>query len=133
MTTVSITPRLVVDDGPAAADFYLKVFNGTETERAFMPDGRMVQAELHIGDQMLFVTQTDGETATSPTEIGGSPVLLTVQVTDADAIGAAMVDGGAEVVFPIDDQFYGRREGRLRDPFGHLWIISQALDPDHNA
>ncbi|MEL7208333.1 MAG: VOC family protein [Actinomycetota bacterium] len=128
MSNVSIVPRLVVDDGPAAVDFYLNCLNATEQERAHLPDGRMVQAELQVGDQLLFVTQADGETSHSPTQIGGSPVLLTLRVPDADAVGQAMVDRGAEVVFPIDDQFYGRREGRLRDPSGHLWIISQLLD-----
>jgi uncharacterized glyoxalase superfamily protein PhnB len=39
-----------------------------------------------------------------------------------------MIEAGAAIVFPIDDQFYGKREGRLRDPFGHLWIISQPLE-----
>jgi len=33
----------------------------------------------------------------------------------------------AEVVVPIEDRPYGKREGRLRDPFGHLWILSQQI------
>jgi PhnB protein len=48
-------------------------------------------------------------------------------VDDADAVGAAFVRGGARVVYPIRDQGYGSRGGRLEDPFGHLWMISQQL------
>lgn len=48
----------------------------------------------------------------------------------ADAVWAAMVAGGAEEVYPLADQFYGRREGRLRDPFGHLWIVGQLRDAE---
>ncbi len=129
MNDFVIIPRLVVSDGPAAADYYLACFDAVERERAFLPDGRMVQSEIVIGDQQLFVTQADGETAVGPGDLGGSPVLLTVRVADADATWAAMLDGGAEVVHPLADQFYGRREGRLRDPWGHLWILSQALNP----
>lgn len=47
-------------------------------------------------------------------------------VPDADAVGQAMEAGGAEVIIPIEARYYGPREGRLRDPFGHLWILSQA-------
>ncbi|MEM9134426.1 MAG: VOC family protein [Actinomycetota bacterium] len=129
MSEFVIIPRLVVADGNAAADYYLACFGGVERERAFLPDGRMVQAEIVIGGQELFVTQADGETALGPDDLGGSPVLLTVRVADADATWAALLEGGASVVYPLADQFYGRREGRLRDPFGHLWIVSQPLDP----
>ena len=51
-----------------------------------------------------------------------------ITVDDADAVGQAMLDAGASVVIPIADRFYGRREGRLQDPAGHLWIISQHLE-----
>lgn len=123
-----IIPRLVVHNGPAAADYYIASFGGVEQERAFLDDGRMIQSEMVIGGQPLFVTQADGVTAFGPNDLGGSPVLLTVRVDDADATWAKLVDGGAEEVYPLADQFYGRREGRLRDPFGHLWIVSQLLE-----
>jgi len=48
-------------------------------------------------------------------------------VTDADAVGEAMIAAGAAVIYPIRDQDYGARAGRFADPFGHLWMISQSL------
>ena len=79
-----------------------------------------MHAELAIGDDVFFLTEEDKPHNLAPTSLGGSPVLLYLEVTDADAVGARMENAGATVIFPIADQFYGRHEGRLRDPFGHL-------------
>lgn len=128
MTTPAINPRLVVDDAAAAIDFYVTALGGTESMRFADPSGRIVQAEVRIGDSVISLTEHDGDCNLSPTHIGGSPLLLTLTVEDADAVGGAMVARGATIVIPIGDRFYGRREGRLRDPAGHLWIVSQHLE-----
>ncbi len=133
MSTHHVMPRLVVDDGPAALEFYQQALGATELARYVEPDGRLVHAEVQIGDQIVSLTEAVGQCAASPAALGGSPVLLTLVVADADAVGQAMCDAGATVVIPIEDRYYGRREGRIRDPAGHLWIISQDgpdLDPD---
>jgi len=46
---------------------------------------------------------------------------------DVDATWERAVAAGAEAVYPLADQFYGDRAGRLRDPFGQQWILSQRL------
>ena len=33
------------------------------------------------------------------------------------------VSAGAEVICPLEDQFYGERGSRLRDPFGQHWMM----------
>ena len=123
-----IQPRLVVDDAASAIDFYTAALGGVELMRFADPSGKILQAEVQIGNDVISLTEHDGEFNLSPTALGGSPMLLTVTVEDADAVGEAMVNAGAKVVIPIDDRFYGRREGRLEDPSGHLWIISQHLE-----
>jgi PhnB protein len=128
MSKPSIRPRLVVQDGAAAIDFYTSTIGATELHRFAEPSGKLIDAELQIGDDVFSLTEEQDDVNLSPLELGGSPLLLTLTVDDADAVGAAMVQAGAEVVFPIDDRFYGRREGRLRDPFGHLWIVSQVIE-----
>lgn len=125
MTESQLYPRLVVDDAAAAIDFYVQVLGATELVRFSGPDGLIVHAELQVGSSVFSLTDADGGANKSPLEFGGSGLLLTLVVPDADAVGAAFEAAGAEVIIPIDDQFYGRREGRLRDPFGHLWIISK--------
>jgi PhnB protein len=50
-----------------------------------------------------------------------------MQVPDANAAWAQAVAAGAEVIFPLQDQFWGDRYGQLRDPFGHKWSIGQTI------
>lgn len=128
MTNSTITPRLVVDDAAAAIRFYVEALGATEIMRFAEPSGKVVQVELQFGDDIVTMTEDDGDCSLSPRSIGGSPVLLSLAVDEADPVGEAMVAHGAEVVIPIDDRYYGRREGRLRDPAGHLWIISQQIE-----
>jgi PhnB protein len=128
MSKPSISPRLVVQDGAAAIDFYTSTIGAIELHRFADPSGRIVDAQLQLGDDVFSLTEEQDGVNVSPVSLGGSPLLLTLTVDDADASGAAMEQAGAQVVFPIDDRFYGRREGRLRDPFGHLWIVSQVIE-----
>lgn len=128
MTNTKLHPRLVVDDAKAAIDFYTSALGAVENLRFAEPSGKIVQVELTIGRDEFALTESDGGCNLSPRSLGGSPLLLTLTVPDADAVGQAMLEHGATVVIPIDDRYYGRREGRIQDPSGHLWIISQHLE-----
>lgn len=128
MDAPKLFTRLVVDDAAAALDFYAAAFGATELVRFAEPSGKIVHAEFQVGEDIVSLTDADGDLNRSPSALGGSGVLLTLVVDDADRVGAAMQAAGAEVVIPIADHYYGRRDGRLRDPFGHLWIISQDGD-----
>lgn len=119
--------RLVVDDAAAALDFYVAALDGRELVRYAEPSGPIVHAEVEVGESVFSVTQADGNVNRSPSELGGTPVLCHLQVPDADARAAAMIANGATVLIPVADQYYGSRDGRLRDPFGHLWLLSQPL------
>ncbi len=119
--------RLVVSDGPRAIDFYRAALGAEEIERYTGPEGRIVHAMLRLGDAVIAVKDADdGDPA--PTSLGGSPVIMALDVSDADAVAEAMLRGGATVVYPVADQHYGQRGGRLADPFGHLWMISQKVE-----
>ena len=52
---------------------------------------------------------------------------INLQVDDPDAVAERAVAEGATIVFPIADQPYGLRQGRLADPFGHHWLIGRPL------
>ncbi|MCK8434894.1 VOC family protein [Streptomyces sp. D2-8] len=119
--------RLVVFDGARAIDFYRDALGAEETERYTGPDGKIVHAMLRLGDAAIAVKDADdGDPA--PTSLGGSPVIMALDVSDADAVAEAMLRGGATVIHPVADQHYGQRGGRLADPFGHLWMISQTIE-----
>ena len=125
----TITPRLVVRDGNAAIDFYKVAFGAEELgERFSGPDGELIHAEVRIGDSVVMISDEggDGAPARSPQSLG--EVVTTILATyweDVDAAWERACAAGAEVVYPLEDQFYGERGGRLRDPFGHQWMLSQ--------
>jgi PhnB protein len=120
----TVTPRLVVADGAAAIEFYASAFSAQEIgERFTDPDGRVIHAELRIGDSVVMITQED------PPPSGGAPsAIMSTYWEDVDAVWERALAAGAEVIFPLADQFYGERGGRLRDPFGQQWMLSQRTE-----
>ncbi|MFH8655634.1 VOC family protein [Streptomyces afghaniensis] len=126
-TLTRLYARLVVSDGPRAIDFYRTTLGAEETERYTGPDGKIVHAMLRLGEAVIAVKDAD-ESDPAPDSLGGSPVIMAPDVSDADAVAEAMLRGGASVVYPVADQHYGQRGGRLADPFGHLWMISQTIE-----
>lgn len=125
----NIIPRLIVPNTPEAIAFYVDVFNAVEKERYTTPEGAVVHAALEIGGAALSLTdEAPGWHNHAPTSLGGSPVLFTLRLDDPDDVCARAVAKGAKVIFPIGDQPYGYREGRIQDPFGHLWILSKQIE-----
>jgi PhnB protein len=130
--TKHIRPRLVVQNVDEATAYYVECLGAKPGARHAEPSGLVVHAELTIGESMLSLTQAyGGYRLHSPRDPGGSPLLLTMTVDDATEVGKAMVDNGGRVVVPIEDRPYGKREGRIEDPFGHLWVVSQPLGTAH--
>jgi PhnB protein len=126
MTITRMYPRLVVTDAAKAIDFYVGALGAEETARFTDPDGKIVHAELTIGQAVVAVKDAAGADR-APLTLGGTPVIIALYTDDVDALGAAMLARGATVVYPIADQSYGERGGRLTDPFGHQWMIAQPL------
>jgi PhnB protein len=121
-------PRLIVRDVDAAITFCQNAFGAELVERHAEPDGRVGFAKLTLGDFPLSLSEEVPEWGwVSPMSLGGSPVLIQLELEDCDMIAEKMVAERAEVVIPIKDLPYGKREGRIRDPFGHLWILSQQV------
>jgi PhnB protein len=123
----ALYPRLVVSDGAAAIDFYTRTLGAEETARYTDPAGRIVHAELTIGPATVAIKDEDGADR-APTSLGGTPVVIALYVDDADAVAESMTGAGATVVYPVNNQPYGERGGRLADPYGHLWMISQRIE-----
>lgn len=125
MTNINdVYPRLVVEGADAALAFYADVFGATETERFAAPDGRVQHAMLRIGEFQVAVKDAgDGDPAPGATV----PVIMAVYCDDPDAVADHMMALGAEVLFPVSDHDYGERAGRLRDPWGHQWMVAKRL------
>jgi PhnB protein len=116
----TVTPRLALSDAAAGIDFYKAAFDATELgERYHMPDGTLVHAELLIGDSVVMVKDAQDDEFNA---------LLCTYWPDVDAAWDRAVRAGAEVVYPLADQFYGERGGRLGDPFGNQWMLASRIE-----
>jgi len=121
----TMTPHLVLRDAAATMEFYKKAFGAEEIGRMPGPDGKVMHAEMRIGDSRFMVNDEFPEMgARSPVSIGGSPVTVHLYVPDADAVFNSAVAAGAKVKMPLADQFWGDRYGQVEDPSGHLWSIA---------
>jgi len=121
----TVTPYLTIKGAAKALEFYKEAFGASEQLRLTAPDGSIGHAEIRIGDSSIMLADDCAEAACrNPQTLGGSSVALHVYVEDVDARFAQAVNAGAEVVRPVQDQFYGDRTGSLRDPFGHVWFIA---------
>jgi PhnB protein len=124
-----VSPALVVNDGTAAIEFYKKAFGAEERYRLIDPEtGKIGHAEITIKGVLIMLGDEYADMTKSPATLGGTSVALGVMSTDAKADFERAVSAGAEVVRPLQDQFYGHRSGRVRDPFGHEWIISEETE-----
>jgi PhnB protein len=128
-STSSLRPLLVVRDAARALDFYVSALNAKVlVSHLNNLNGTISHADLGVGDAVFSVTEeARGWNSDAPTSLGGSPVVLQLSVENVDAAVIAMGNAGASVVFPIQE-FCGERMARLRDPFGHLWILSQHVE-----
>lgn len=120
----TLTPHLVVRGAADALEFYKKAFGAEEIHRMPGPDGKLMHAELKIGNSMLMLADEFPEWGSKgPQSIGGSPVVLSLYVEDCDTVYNQAVEAGATVRMPLADQFWGDRYGQLTDPFGHIWGV----------
>lgn len=121
-------PFLAVRDVPRAVAFYAEAFGAVEEgERVIAPDGPQV-AVLTIGGHHVGVaTEAPELRTTSPETAGATTVRISLHVDDPDRVQAQAVAAGAIELFPVADQPYGLRQGRVVDPFGHHWLIARPL------
>ena len=119
------TPYLNIKNAAAAIVFYKQAFGAVELVEPFTgPGGVILHAEIRIGDSPIMIAEEMPASGNaSPTTLGGSPVTIALYFDDVDAVVARAVAAGAKLLRPVADQFYGDRNGRLEDPFGHLWIV----------
>ena len=120
----SITPYLVCKDAAKAIDYYTKVFGATETVRMPGPNGRIMHAEVKIGNSMLMLSDENPERgAVAPSGKGRSQSVM-LYIENVDAVFKRAVEAGAKSIMEPSDQFWGDRMGNLEDPFGHQWAIA---------
>jgi PhnB protein len=123
-----LTPAIAVRDGAAAITFYQKALGAKVRMCMKDPSGKVAHAELEIGTGLLMLADKFEGYNHTPDDLKASTVTFNLYVEDVDAAVARAVEQGATLLFPVKDQFYGDRSGRVRDPFGHVWILSSHIE-----
>ena len=123
----TVTPQLTLDNAAQAIDWYKKALGAEEVARAAGPDGKILHAEIRIGDSLIMLNDAmmGGK---GPRAMGGSPASLWIYVEDCDALFNRAVAAGAQVppgpMGQLADQFWGDRTGTFNDPHGYQWTIA---------
>ena len=131
----TVNPHLVVKDGQRAVDFYVKAFNAEVIHKIYTPDGKLMHAELKIGDSIIMLADEftpepsqEENRIRSPETLNGSTVNFYLYVKDVDEFFNNAVEKGASAVMPVADMFWGDRFGQLKDPFGHFWGVATHIE-----
>jgi PhnB protein len=125
----SVTPYLIIKGAAEALEFYKRALGATEVMRMPSSDGKIMHAEIKIGDSFIMLADEYPEKGyRGPASLGGTTVSLMVYVERVDEIFKQAIAAGAKELQPVKDQFYGDRTGTLQDPFGHVWSIATHVE-----
>ena len=125
----AVTPYLAVRNARAAIAFYEKAFGARQMLLIEEPDGRIGHATLTIGPAELYLADEhpEFESVVGPETLGGTSVTLDLEVDDVDLAVDRAVAAGAWLIRPPDHPVSGVQAGKVRDPFGHTWLITRII------
>lgn len=124
----SLTPAIVCKGAARAIEFYKEVFHAKELSRMTGPNGSIGHAELQIGDSRLMLSDEFPGMANAPGSTPNTSNSLVLYTDNVDSVFDRAVKAGAKVEMPLQNQFWGDRYGKLRDPFGHSWGLAQHVE-----
>ncbi len=122
----TVTAGLCIHGADRALEFYQKAFGAQVVTRVPAPDGKIMHAEIKIGDSIVFVSDEfpDMGSCRSPETLKGTSSGLFLYLPNVDAAFDRAVKAGAKVLMPLADMFWGDRFGQVQDPFGHVWSLA---------
>ncbi|HXU81972.1 MAG TPA: VOC family protein [Polyangia bacterium] len=113
----TVTPVLTINGADAAIDFYKQAFGAKQRgESMRAPDGKIMHAEILIGDSVVMVNEAIMGPATKSK--------LHIYVPDCDAVYSQALAAGAATEMPLQDMFWGDRYGTVTDPYGNSWGVA---------
>ncbi len=128
-----LTPYLTVSNAAAAVEFYKKALGATvDGEPHLMPGtDKIMHVRLLINGSLIMLADDFSEKfkvpSMTPEKLGGSPIVLSLNLEDVQSFWDKAVAGGVTVTMPLADMFWGDRYGQFTDPFGHRWSASQTI------
>ena len=112
----TLTPYLIVEGVPKLINFLEKAFDAKVKHCSKRPDGTIMHAEVQIGNSIAMMGEASDQWK-------ALPCALYMYVVDADATYKRALEAGATSLMEPADQFYGDRNGGVKDPVGNLWWI----------
>jgi PhnB protein len=130
----TVTPYLIIKGAAQAIEFYKKALGAEVVVRMDGPGGSVMHAELQIGDSRIMLGEEMPQMGyRSASTLGASPVGLYLYFPDCDSVVKKAIAEGAKLERPVQDQFYGDRNGTVHDPFGHVWTIATHVEDVSDA
>lgn len=119
----TVTPSITLNDAARGIEFYKKALGATERMSMKGPEGKIMHAELLIGNSIVMVC---GEVMNmrSAKTLGGSPISFYLYVENSDEAFKHAISAGGKEIYPIRDEFWGDRVGGIEDPFGYKWSLA---------
>lgn len=121
-------PQLMIPNGVKDISFYTKAFGAVELRPWRNDDGSIHVAELSVNGAIFQLhEETPDASMFSPAKHQGSTVIIGLFVPDVDACMQAAIAAGATEISAAQNYDYGYRQGSIKDPFGHCWMIEKQL------
>jgi PhnB protein len=117
----SVTPLLTVKGAGLLTEFLKRAFGATERFRMNWPDGTVAHSELQIGSSIIMLGEAHGESR--PTT-----ATIYLYVDRADETFRRALDAGAVSLREPANEFWGDRQGGVRDPAGNVWWIATHVE-----
>jgi PhnB protein len=121
-------PQLFIKNGVTDISFYEKAFGAVELLRLNNDDGSVHVAELSIDGAIFHIhEETARQNLFNPDKHNGTTTLIGLFTNDVHHVIEKAVEAGATLISPAKDYEYGYRQGEIKDPFGHYWLIEKKL------
>jgi PhnB protein len=125
----TLTPYMTVRGADQAIEFYKKAFGAEERYRLAGRDGKVIHAELRIGDSIFMLGEESPQMGnTSPQTLNGTASGVMIYCKDTDEAVQRAVQAGAKVTLPAQDMFWGDRYAKVLDPYGHDWSLGTHIE-----
>jgi len=129
MSKPFFAPQLFINNGVKDISFYKKAFGATENLCFYNDDGSIHVAELSINGAIFHLHEVTAKPAFfSPEKYDGTTTLIGLFVENVSDVIKNALQAGAIEISPAKDYEYGYRQGEIKDPFGHHWLIEKKID-----
>jgi PhnB protein len=120
-------PQLFINNGVKDISFYANAFGATENFCLKNEDDSVHVAELSIDGTIFHLHEVTKSYFFSPDKHNGTTVIIGLFVPDVDAVMNKAIAAGAVEISAVKDYEYGYRQGEIKDPFGHHWLIEKKI------